>query len=202
MLPASAFLEAVHNAYGARGYWLVPTLAWVNSSTLSLQILCAAGAAAGGLLVAGRFTRTALIAAWALYLSLLGVGQVFLSFQWDLLLLETGVLALLATLWPEWVAWLFRWLLFRLMFLSGAVKLLSGDESWRQPHGAHLSLPDAAAAERRLVVRAPASSARARSGHRRHVRRGAARSVVVFRAAPRCAWPARLRPSRFRRSSS
>ncbi len=131
MLPASAFLDAVHNAYGARGYWLVPTLAWVNSSTLSLQILCVAGAAAGTLLVAGRFTRTALVAGWALYLSLLDVGQVFLSFQWDLLLLETGVLALVATLWPERVAWLFRWLLFRLMFLSGAVKLLSGDESWR-----------------------------------------------------------------------
>jgi hypothetical protein len=130
VLPASAFLDAVHSAYGARGYWLVPTLAWVNSSTLSLQILCAAGVAAGGLLVAGRFTRTALVAGWGLYLSLFSVGQVFLSFQWDLLLLETGVLALLATLWPERVAWLFRWLLFRLMFLSGAVKLLSGDESW------------------------------------------------------------------------
>jgi len=130
VLPASAFLDAVHSAYGARGYWLVPTLAWVNSSTLSLHILCAAGVAAGGLLVAGRFTRTALVAGWGLYLSLFSVGQVFLSFQWDLLLLETGVLALLATLWPERVAWLFRWLLFRLMFLSGAVKLLSGDESW------------------------------------------------------------------------
>jgi hypothetical protein len=134
-------------------------------------MLCAAGAAAGGLLVAGRFTRTALVAAWALYLSLLDVGQVFLSFQWDLLLLETGVLALLATLWPEWVAWLFRWLLFRLMFLSGAVKLLSGDESWRSLTALTFHFPDAASAERRVVVRAPASNGRARSGHSRHVRR-------------------------------
>jgi lipase maturation factor 1 len=131
VLPASIFLDAVHDAYGARGYWLVPTLAWFNSSTAALRILCAAGVLAGGLLIAGRLTFVALAAAWALYLSLLGVGQVFLSFQWDLLLLETGVLALLATLWPEWIAWLFRWLLFRLMFLSGAVKLLSGDDSWR-----------------------------------------------------------------------
>src|SRR5262245_35901554 len=131
VLPASIFLDAVHRAYGMRGYWLVLTLAWFGSSTLSLQILCAAGAVAGCLIVAGRFTRLWLTIAWALYLSLLGVGQVFLSFQWDLLLVETGVLALLATLWLEWVAWLFRWLLFRLMFLSGAVKLLSGDESWR-----------------------------------------------------------------------
>ena len=66
-----------------------------------------------------------------MYLSLLGVGQAFLSFQWDTLLLEAGVLALLATWWPARIAWLFRWLLFRLLFLSGAVKLLSGDESWR-----------------------------------------------------------------------
>src|SRR4029077_11263870 len=27
--------------------------------------------------------------------------------------------------------WLFRWLLFRLMFASGATKLLSGDPTWR-----------------------------------------------------------------------
>ena len=130
VLPASIFLEAVHNAYGARGYWLVPTIAWINSSTIALQIVCAAGVLAGALLMTGRLTLVALATAWALYLSLLGVGQVFLSFQWDLLLLEAGVLAVLATLWPQWVAWLFRWLLFRLMFLSGAVKLLSGDESW------------------------------------------------------------------------
>ena len=88
----------------------------------------------------------------------------FLSFQWDLLLLETGVLALLATLWPEWVAWLFRWLLFRLMFLSGAVKLLSGDESWHSLtaltfHFQTQPLPNVV-----VVVRAPAPTAGARSG--------------------------------------
>ena len=130
VLPASVFLDAVHRAYGARAYWLVPTLAWFGHSTLALQGLCAGGVLAGCLIVSGWATRIALVAAWALYLSLLGVGQIFLSFQWDLLLLEAGVLALLATLWPQWVVWLFRWLLFRLLFLSGAVKVLSGDESW------------------------------------------------------------------------
>ena len=29
------------------------------------------------------------------------------------------------------VPWLFRWLVFRLYFLSGAVKLLGGDPNWR-----------------------------------------------------------------------
>ncbi len=131
VLPASTFLAAVHEVYGARGYWLVPTLAWFGTSTTALQGCCVAGLVAGALIIINRGTRGALLAAWALYLSLLGVGQAFLSFQWDTLLLEAGVLALLATWWPARIAWLFRWLLFRLLFLSGAVKLLSGDESWR-----------------------------------------------------------------------
>jgi lipase maturation factor 1 len=61
---------------------------------------------------------------------LMTVGQDFLSFQWDILLLETGFLAIFLG-FSRLVIWLFRWLLFRLMLLSGAVKLLSGDTAWR-----------------------------------------------------------------------
>ncbi len=131
ILPASEFLAAVHQVYGADAYRLLPTLAWFASSTRALQAICVAGALCGGLVLAGRATRPALTGAFALYLSLMAVGQVFLSFQWDSLLLEAGVLAVVATFWPAASAWLFRWLLFRLLFLSGAVKLLSGDQTWR-----------------------------------------------------------------------
>src|ERR1700686_1969260 len=58
------------------------------------------------------------------------VGQDFLSFQWDVLLLGAGLLAVFADDSPIRL-WLFRWLLFRLVFFSGAVKLLSGDAAWR-----------------------------------------------------------------------
>ena len=44
------------------------------------------------------------------------------------------------------MVFLFRWLLFRLMFLSGAVKLLSHDPTWRSERH-EISLPDAAAAD-------------------------------------------------------
>ncbi|HYP08251.1 MAG TPA: lipase maturation factor family protein, partial [Bryobacteraceae bacterium] len=64
-----------------------------------------------------------------LYLSIVNVGQDFYSFQWDMLLLETGLLAVLLG-YSSVIVWMFRWLLFRLMFLSGAVKLLSGDATW------------------------------------------------------------------------
>ena len=78
---------------------------------------------------------------WALYLSLVSVGGDFMAFQWDILLLETGFLAVFFAPWqmgreklgspPTVALWLLRWLAFRLMLLSGVVKLASGDLTWR-----------------------------------------------------------------------
>jgi hypothetical protein len=71
---------------------------------------------------------------WALYLSIVNVGQTFYGFGWETLLLEAGFLA--AFLGPAWsavpapVIWLFRWLLFRLEFGAGLIKL-RGDACWR-----------------------------------------------------------------------
>jgi hypothetical protein len=71
---------------------------------------------------------------WALYLSIVNVGQTFYSFGWESLLLEAGFLA--AFLGPAWSAvpapllWLFRWLLFRVEFGAGLIKL-RGDPCWR-----------------------------------------------------------------------
>uniref|UniRef100_UPI00358F7D99 lipase maturation factor 2-like n=1 Tax=Myxine glutinosa TaxID=7769 RepID=UPI00358F7D99 len=80
---------------------------------------------------------------WFLYLTVHQVGQVFLYFQWDSLLLEVGWLAVLVAplnirKWREVKAkphdsslfWLVRWLLFRLMFASGVVKLTSRCPTW------------------------------------------------------------------------
>jgi hypothetical protein len=53
-----------------------------------------------------------------------------MTYQWDTFLLETGVLALLLGFTVTPGIWLLRWLLFRFMFMSGVVKLLSGDPSW------------------------------------------------------------------------
>jgi lipase maturation factor 1 len=131
ILPARAFLDAVRAAYGGQAYWLLPTIFWINVSDLALRIVCGAGVVCAVLLIAGRWSQIASIAAWGLYLSLVGVGQIFLSYQWDGLLLEAGALAILAPLWPAAIAWMYRWLLFRLLFLSGVVKLLSGDPTWR-----------------------------------------------------------------------
>ena len=131
ILPAGAYLGQIQRAIGPSRFWNFPTVFWLSgSSDLALMLACAAGVALAALVVAGYLERIALIGCYVLYLSLITVGQDFLSFQWDILLLETGFLAIFLGLSPL-IVWLFRWLLFRLMLLSGAVKLLSGDAAWR-----------------------------------------------------------------------
>jgi len=130
ILPAAAFLSAVHENLGG-GIWLrVPTIFLWGAGDAALRLACLGGVVASIAILVPFARRAALIAAFVLYLSLVHAGQAFLSFQWDYLLLETGFLAIF--LRPVLArVWLFRWLLFRLMLLSGAVKLLSRDVNWR-----------------------------------------------------------------------
>jgi lipase maturation factor 1 len=126
-----------HNGLGA--FWMMPTLFWYGHSDLALHIVCGLGTALAVLVMAGIATMPALAGLWMLYLSLSVVCDVFLGYQWDMLLLEVGFLAI----WfapigklnrsepPRLVLWVFWWLLFRFMLASGAVKLASGDVAWR-----------------------------------------------------------------------
>jgi hypothetical protein len=141
ILPASRLMELARAQLDGRIY-LFPTLLWVGASDAFLHLLTGAGAVLSLLLVAGIAPVVVLAALWALYLSLSLGGQVFFSFQWDTLLLEAGFLAIWIaplTLWPRAerrapvagpALWLLWWLLFRLMFESGVVKLSSGDPTW------------------------------------------------------------------------
>ena len=82
------------------------------------------------MLVVGRCASSLLALLYALYLSLFYAGETFMTFQWDTFLLETGFVALLMSFVPTTGIWLSRWLLFRFLFMSGAVKLLSDDPNW------------------------------------------------------------------------
>src|SRR5213594_397894 len=141
ILPVSDYLESIDSQYFDTGYALFPTLAWFNSSDRFLHLMIWAGIVLAILLLFRVVPLLAAIGLWVLYLSLDTVGQIFFSFQWDALLLETGFAAILLTPWglrpaysdppPRMAIWLFRFLLFRFMLESGAVKLLSGDPTWR-----------------------------------------------------------------------
>ncbi len=131
ILPLGSYLEAVAQAYGRGAFWVAPGIFWLNHTDAMLRGVTAAGVLLSvTVIVGGPTTRFGLGLLWILYLSVVSAGQTFFSFQWDLLLLEAGFLAIFAngTAVRTWLIW---WLLFRLMFLSGAVKLLSGDPTWR-----------------------------------------------------------------------
>jgi predicted DCC family thiol-disulfide oxidoreductase YuxK len=130
ILPVGNYLTAAHQMLGNSAYRLLPSLFWVNSSDFALVAGTVVGVVLGLLVIADRWTRPALIALFALYLSYVYAGQDFMSFQWDSLLLEAGFLAIFLTGKSRIVVWLYRWLVFRYLFLAGVVKLLSADPTW------------------------------------------------------------------------
>jgi lipase maturation factor 1 len=130
ILPLADYFAALRQAAGTAAYWNAPSVLWFHPGDGAIRAVWLVGCAAALVAVAGRWQRAALAVCLVLWLSLCSAGQEFLSFQWDVLLLEAGFLALFADTSPVRV-WLFRWLIFRLMFWSGAAKLLSGDPTWR-----------------------------------------------------------------------
>ena len=136
ILPFQEYLAAARDTLHASAYWNVPTLLWLFPTDAGMRALWIAGCCAALIAVSGRWQRAALAVSLALWLSLCSVGQDFYSFQWDILLSEAGFLAIFAD--AERIRiWLFRWLLFRLMFFSGMVKLLSHDATWRDLTALH-----------------------------------------------------------------
>ena len=158
ILPAAPYLAAVREHLGSSAYLQLPTFAWLFGADTFLHLLCALGLLSAALLFLGIAQFAALLLLWLAYLSLVNVGQLFLGFQWDALLLETTFLSLFLAVPFPWrrgaptaqasstapsstrtapsepsplARFLLRWLLFRLMFLSGIVKLTSGDTTWR-----------------------------------------------------------------------
>jgi predicted DCC family thiol-disulfide oxidoreductase YuxK len=131
VLPLGDHLGAARHALGDTAYRILPTLFWLDSSDASLLAGCVVGAFLGLLVILNRSTRAALIGLFVLYLSYFYAGQDFTGFQWDLLLLEAGFLAIFLSSGSRIVIWLYRWLVFRYLFLAGAAKLLSGDPTWR-----------------------------------------------------------------------
>ena len=72
---------------------------------------------------------------WVLYLSIVNVGQTWYAFGWESLLLEVGFLAVFLgndkVAPPIVVLFLLRWILFRVEFGAGLIKL-RGDACWRK----------------------------------------------------------------------
>jgi predicted DCC family thiol-disulfide oxidoreductase YuxK len=130
ILPLTELVDDIGARIGpVRFYWM-PMLFWWNASDVVIKAVCWLGAGLSLLLVFNLLPRLSLLLLYVLYLSLLYGGQDFMTYQWDTFLLEAGFLALLMSFNTTPGIWLLRWLLFRFVFMSGMVKLLSGDPNW------------------------------------------------------------------------
>lgn len=147
ILPAAQLMGRIAQIEQDQGISLfsqMPTLFHWRSDDVFAHALSAACCLASLLVIAGVWQGPILLGLWFGYLSMAVTGDVFMGFQWDALLLEAGLLAIFIAPWRMWTSlraalsrdaprfaiWLVHWLLFRLMFLSGLVKLAGGDATW------------------------------------------------------------------------
>ncbi|XP_012264453.2 lipase maturation factor 2-like [Athalia rosae] len=149
VLPARAQLDSRGGNTLSQQIKQKPTLLWLApyvslNTEYMLDVLAILGIVLSFTgFISQRFCTAPVFAGlWSLYYSLYQVGQTFMWFQWDILLLEAGFLCIIVA--PFWYPrqkktstpataltfWAVRWLLFRLMFSSGVVKLTSGCPTW------------------------------------------------------------------------
>ncbi|KAL0116070.1 hypothetical protein PUN28_011138 [Cardiocondyla obscurior] len=119
--------------------WLAPYLGLNVEYMLDVLAILGTVLSFAGFISQKFCTAITFAGLWSLYYSLYQIGQTFMFFQWDVLLLEAGFLCIfIAPIWYPYrgkpsdgvTLWAVRWLLFRLMFSSGVVKLTSGCPLW------------------------------------------------------------------------
>ena len=99
ILPAGEYLAVIRAARPEGYLGVLPTLGWLGASDAALLGFCVSGATLALAAGAGALSAPALIVCYVLYLSLVHLGQVFLHFQWDILLTEAGFLAIFVAPW-------------------------------------------------------------------------------------------------------
>lgn len=139
LMPATRFLERIRRDLT---FWDLPTLFYWGASDAVLQALAGLGLALSLCVMLGAENSLLMAAVWLLYLSFVHIGQDFYGYGWEILLLEVGflscfiaplrsILPLSAATPPSRpVIWLTRWLVFRVMFGAGMIKI-RGDPCWR-----------------------------------------------------------------------
>ncbi|MEV4126223.1 lipase maturation factor family protein [Nocardia sp. NPDC049707] len=134
MLPVPRFIRRV-------AFRRAPSIFHIHYSDRFFALVTWSGAALSAAVAAGALHLVPLWAAmlvwavlWALYLSIVNVGQAWYAFGWESLLLEAGFLAIFLgndrVAPPVLVLWLARWLVFRVEFGAGLIKI-RGDSCWR-----------------------------------------------------------------------
>jgi len=144
LLPASTYLDDVRTYIGPlRRFWFTPSLFWISAGEPMLHAVVIAGLVASVALMLNLWPRMAIAVAAICFLSFVSAAQDFSGYQSDGMLLEAALVSLffaprglrprMARDQPLSLLALFmlRWEWFRIYFESGVVKILSGEEQWR-----------------------------------------------------------------------
>ncbi|WOF23564.1 lipase maturation factor family protein [Microbacterium betulae] len=141
LLPAPALLDRARSSSRAAKALRPTVFRWIRYTDRRLVALCAGGIAVGLMLVVGLpqagppwAPMACFLALWLGYMSVVSIGQTFYGFGWEMLLLEAGFLAAFLGSQdqppPTAIVVLFWWLVFRLEFGAGMIKIRGGRE-WR-----------------------------------------------------------------------
>jgi hypothetical protein len=134
LLPVPQFVKQISFSDSPSLFFFFPNdLAFTVAAWLGVLLSCAA--LTGVTEQFGVWLSMLVWAAmWVLYISFVNVGQTFYAFGWESILLEACFYAIFlgsrSTNPQTVVIWLYRWLLFRIMFGAGLIKL-RGDPCWR-----------------------------------------------------------------------
>ncbi len=144
IVPAADYFALLRGLFHSPAERLLraPSLFWLGTGYRMLAVLEWSGLAAAVALVLNLWPRMALFACWLLLLSFVSAWGLFSPSIDDKLMLETALLFIpfapagfrpgLGAASPPLPIAVFtvRWLLFRIMFESGLIKLIKGDSHW------------------------------------------------------------------------
>lgn len=134
ILPAKDYLSFFRTRYPYKRFLFIPSLFWINATDLALIGAAMTGTLLSVLLFLGFYPSLLLAILFFLYLSIVSIGQDFLSFGWESLLLEITFYAFWLSLTPvpNLLMWIcLNFLLLRFHYQAGSSKLQSFDRSWR-----------------------------------------------------------------------
>jgi len=135
--PIAEFMRAVNVSPSS-----LPSIFWFFTSDQALEIAAWTGLVLSVLFAAGFANVPSVFTIWLIYLSFVNSGQIFYGYGWETMLLETLFLSMFLVPAfrpgrftsfagsPRPVIMLIRWMVFRVMFGAGLIKL-RGDACWR-----------------------------------------------------------------------
>jgi hypothetical protein len=145
LLPAQLYLHRIQEYLGAstfHSFLEIPSLFWWNSNDALLLWGSYSGLFLSVLIMFGATNALLMAAIWFLYMSFVHIGQIFYGYGWETMTLEAGFLAIFLCpvrsilpnpkgySAPVIIMWFYRWMLFRVMFGAGLIKI-RGDQCWR-----------------------------------------------------------------------